>query len=151
MKTILMTVVLPLFLGMLTRRVLQDKALPLVAASPAVAVIAIVVICSYAIAANESRLMQLGPALLGVVVAINLAGYVLGWTLAKVYGFDLRHKVALSIEIGMQNAGLGVALALKHFEPEAALPGAIFAVWCVLTAAGFSGYLRKKQTAAAAI
>lgn len=151
MKTILLTVVLPLFLGMMTRRLLQENAQPLVAASPAVAVIAIVVICSYAIAANESRLVQLGPALLGVVIVVNLAGYVLGWLFAKFYGFDLRHKVALSIEIGMQNAGLGVALALKHFEPEAALPGAIFAVWCVLTAAGFSSYLRKKRSIAAAI
>jgi len=151
MKTILLTVVLPLFLGMVTRRVLGDRAAPLVSASPAIAVIAIVVICSYAIAANESRLLQLGPSLLAVVILVNAGGYLAGWLLAKVYGFDLRHKVALSIEIGMQNAGLGVALALKHFPPEAALPGAIFAVWCVLTAAGFSGYLRKKRSIAAAI
>lgn len=41
----------------------------------------------------------------------------------------------------MENAGLGVALALKHFQPETALPGALFAVWCTLTAAGASGYL----------
>ena len=48
----------------------------------------------------------------------------------------------------MQNAGLGVALALAHFEPETALPGALFAVWCVLTAAGATAYLgrgRPKQ------
>lgn len=38
----------------------------------------------------------------------------------------------------MQNAGLGVALALKHFQPETALPGALFAVWCIITAAGMT-------------
>ncbi|MDH5301990.1 MAG: bile acid:sodium symporter family protein [Gammaproteobacteria bacterium] len=145
MKTILLTVVLPLFLGMMTRRLLGERATPLVLASPAIAVIAIVVICSYAIATNESRLLQLGPALLGAVILVNMGGYLAGWLLARAYGFDLRHQVALSIEIGMQNAGLGVALALKHFPPEAALPGALFAVWCVLTAAGFSSYLRRRQ------
>ena len=45
----------------------------------------------------------------------------------------------------MQNAGLGVVLALKHFEPETALPGALFAVWCILTAAGATSYLRRRS------
>jgi BASS family bile acid:Na+ symporter len=36
---------------------------------------------------------------------------------------------ALSIEVGMQNSGLAVALAIAHFSPEAALPAALFSVW----------------------
>ena len=43
----------------------------------------------------------------------------------------------------MQNAGLGVALALKHFQPETALPGALFAVWCIITAAGMTRWLHR--------
>jgi BASS family bile acid:Na+ symporter len=31
--------------------------------------------------------------------------------------------------VGMQNSGLGVALALEFFSATAALPGAIFSVW----------------------
>jgi len=31
--------------------------------------------------------------------------------------------------VGMQNSGLGVALAVKHFSALAALPGAIFSIW----------------------
>jgi len=44
----------------------------------------------------------------------------------------------------MQNAGLGVALALQHFAPETALPGTLIAVWCILTAAGASSYCRRQ-------
>jgi BASS family bile acid:Na+ symporter len=66
--------------------------------------------------------------------------------LARLYGFDATHRLTLSIEIGMQNAGLGVALALKHFSPETALPGALFAFWCILTAAGASSWLRRRQS-----
>jgi BASS family bile acid:Na+ symporter len=29
----------------------------------------------------------------------------------------------------MQNSGLAVALAMAHFNPVAAIPGAIFSVW----------------------
>ncbi len=48
------------------------------------------------------------------------------------------------IELGMQNAGMGVALALQHFPAESALPGALFAVWCIMTAAVASSWLRRK-------
>jgi bile acid:Na+ symporter, BASS family len=36
-------------------------------------------------------------------------------------------------------------LALKHFGPEAALPGAVFAVWCIMTSAGAATYLRRSR------
>ena len=145
MKTILLTVLLPLLLGMALKQTFKEKIKPLQDAAPAIGVIAIVIICSYAVAANQERLTQLGPTLLIIVVTINLMGYLAGWSLAKLYGFDRHHQIALTIEIGMQNAGLGVALALKHFSPATALPGAIFAVWCVLTAAGMTAYLRRNQ------
>lgn len=35
----------------------------------------------------------------------------------------------LSIEVGMQNSGLGATLALAYFSPIAAVPSAIFSVW----------------------
>jgi len=62
------------------------------------------------------------------------------------YGFDRRQRLTLAIEIGMQNAGLGVVLALAHFaeQPETALPGALFAVWCIVTAAGASAWFRRR-------
>jgi len=143
--TILQTVLFPLLLGMGLRRLLgpRGRALSL-DLCPAVAALAIVVICSYAVASNQPRIATVGPAVFGYVVLVNATGYGLGFYLAKLYGFDHRHRLALTIEIGMQNAGLGVALALAHFEPETALPGALFAAWCVLTAAGASAVLRRR-------
>ncbi|NOR72723.1 MAG: bile acid:sodium symporter family protein, partial [Mariprofundaceae bacterium] len=84
-------------------------------------------------------------------VVLNGLGYLLGWGAARAFGFDHRHRITMAIEIGMQNAGLGVALALKHFEPITALPGALFAVWCILTAAGMTRYLHKRNESVAAV
>jgi BASS family bile acid:Na+ symporter len=42
----------------------------------------------------------------------------------------------------MQNSGLGVALALKHFGPLAALPGAVFSIWHNLSGAILAGLWR---------
>lgn len=144
MLTIIYTVLIPLVGGMVVRRFLGRRLGLARQLAPAVAAIAIVIICSYAVAANQERIANLGGPVMLAVILINALGYLAGWGLARLYRFDYRHRLALAVEIGMQNAGLGVALALEHFTPETALPGALFAVWCILTAAGASGYLRRK-------
>lgn len=144
MKTIILIVVLPILLGMLVKRFLGAKTQIMTEIAPAIAVLSIVIICSYAVAANQERISQMGMQLFFIVVLVNLLGYLAGWHLARLYGFEKKLQIALSIEIGMQNAGLGVALALKHFSAATALPGAIFAVWCILTAAGMTAYLKKQ-------
>jgi BASS family bile acid:Na+ symporter len=145
MKTIVLTVVLPLWLGMWLRRFLGDWHGLARIVSPAVAAIAIVIICSYAVAANQERIAVVGGWVILMVILLNASGYAAGWWLARLYGFDANHRLTLAIEIGMQNAGLGVALALRHFSPETALPGALFAFWCILTAAGASSWLRRRH------
>ncbi len=143
--TIIWTVLLPLLAGMAASRLLGVRVEPLRRLAPAVAALAIVLICAYAVAANQARIAQVGGWVLALVVALNALGYLAGWMLARLYGFDRRHRLTLALEIGMQNAGLGVALALAHFSPATALPGALFAVWCILTAAGASAWLRRES------
>ena len=148
MKTIVLIVVLPLAAGMAIRRLFGRRLATARAVAPAVAAIAIVIICSYAVAANQERIAVVGVRVIVLVVLLNALGYLAGWWLARLYGFDLHHRLTLAIEIGMQNAGLGVALALAHFTPATALPGALFAFWCILTAAGASAWLRARHPGA---
>ncbi len=148
-QTILWTVLAPLLLGLALRRLLGPRLVLAQVVAPPVAVLSIVAICAYAVAANQQRIAQVGWGVFALVVVLNGAGYLAGWWLARLYRFDRRHRLTLAIEIGMQNAGLGVALALAHFGPETALPGALFAVWCILTAAGASAWLRRGRRAAA--
>jgi len=142
MRTILLTVLLPLILGMLLRRRLGRFLKPVEEIAPAIAALAIIIICSYAVAANHDRIAEVGTTVIMLVILLNGLGYLMGGVLARLYRFDRKHQLTLAIEIGMQNAGLGVALALKHFPPETALPGALFAVWCIVTAAGASAWYR---------
>ncbi len=142
--TIIKVVILPLIAGMLVHRFLGAKAAVAREVAPPVAVVSIAVIIGYAVAANQERIASVGWLVFGLVVLVNGLGFLAGWYLAGLYGFDRRHQLTLMVEIGMQNAGLGVALALEHFSPETALPGALFATWCVLTGAGATTYLRWK-------
>lgn len=146
MQTILLTVVLPLTLGMALRSQLSSKALNSAEIiAPGIASIAIIIICGYAVAGNHERLADTPPIVFLLVILLNALGYALGWFGGKVFRFEQSYRITLCIEIGMQNAGLGVALALKHFEPETALPGALFAVWCIVTAAGLTRWLHRRN------
>ena len=146
MQTILLTVLTPLFVGMACRKLLRERAAPLIEFAPSMASLAIIIICAYAVAANHERLNSISMNLFFVIIIVNALGYLFGWFLAKIFHFNNQYRLTMAIEIGMQNAGLGVALALKHFSPETALPGALFAVWCVLTGAGASAWLRYKHS-----
>jgi len=113
--------------------------------APGIASLSIIVICGYAVAKNHEHLADTPPIVFMLVVLLNMFGYAIGWFGGKVFNFERSYRITLCIEIGMQNAGLGVALALKHFEPETALPGALFAVWCIVTAAGMTRWLHRKN------
>ncbi|MDP8234585.1 MAG: hypothetical protein P9M06_07320 [Candidatus Saelkia tenebricola] len=70
-----------------------------------------------------------------VVLLLNISGYSLGYGLAKLFKLNMKRRRTLSIEIGMQNAGLGTVLALKYFSSEVALPAALFVIVSVITSA----------------
>jgi BASS family bile acid:Na+ symporter len=63
-----------------------------------------------------------------------LAGYGVG----SIFRMNTPRRRTLAIEIGMQNAGLGTILALKHFGEQAAMPAAIFVFICIITASAMS-------------
>ncbi len=151
MGTILWTVVLPLVLGIGARRRLGRLLPAAETIAPGLASLAIIIICSYAVAANHDRIGDTPPMVAGLVILLNGLGYALGWLVGRLFSFPQAWQLTLSIEIGMQNAGLGVALALKHFAPETALPGALFAVWCIVTAAGLTRWLKGRSPVPAAV
>lgn len=66
-----------------------------------------------------------------VVFSHNTLGYLLGWLAGKLAGFNTAKKRTISIEVGMQNAGLATVLAGNFFaaQPLAVLPCAISCAW----------------------
>lgn len=66
-----------------------------------------------------------------VVFCHNTLGYLLGWGAGRLAGFNTAKKRTISIEVGMQNAGLATVLASNFFasQPLAVLPCAISCAW----------------------
>lgn len=66
-----------------------------------------------------------------VVLCHNTLGYILGYTAGKLARFSEAKNRTISIEVGMQNAGLATVLANTFFaaQPLAVLPCAISCAW----------------------
>lgn len=127
--SIVQVVIIPILLGLLVQKLLGERVKAGVQVLPLVSVAAIVAIVAAVVALNQERIATTGLQIFAVVVLHNGLGLLLGYLLAKLSGLTVAQRKTLSIEIGMQNSGLGVALATAHFSPLAAVPSAIFSVW----------------------
>jgi bile acid:Na+ symporter, BASS family len=138
-------VLVPVTLGVVVNRLLGAKLTRFKPVYPLVSVIAIVVIIAIIVALNRANLSSLGVAVAVAVVLHNLLGLLLGYWIPKALGLPERLCRTLAIEVGMQNSGLGVALAVKYFSVTAALPGAIFSIWHNLSGSVLAGFWSRKN------
>lgn len=144
LMSLLKLILLPLVVGMLINHFFYQKLQWLQPALPAFAMFSIVLIIGIVVGLNQANIGQLGLGLAAVIMLHNLIGLASGYFAAKGLGHDETTARTLAIEVGMQNSGLSVALAIKYFTPMAALPGALFSVWHNISGALLAAYWQKK-------
>lgn len=142
--SILKIVIVPVVLGVLVNTWLGSHLARFKAVFPAISVMAIVLIIAIIVAINEPQLASLVFPVVFSVMLHNLAGLAAGYWVPRWLGYDGRTCRTLAIEVGMQNSGLGVALAMKYFSAAAALPGAVFSIWHNLSGATLAAYWSRK-------
>jgi len=128
-RDIVQVVIVPIVLGLAVKAVFRQGAAASVQALPLVSTVAIVFIVAIIVGLNQGKLLANGLLILLAVVLHNLLGFALGYGFARLFGMDLAKRKAVTLETGMQNSGLGAALAAAHFSPLAAVPSALFSVW----------------------
>lgn len=129
MLSIFKMVILPIILGIIFNKLLGKKVETALNILPMVSVIGIAIIIAAVIAASKNSILTSGFLIFLIVALHNLIGYALGYLTARACGFNKMQRRAIMIEVGMQNSGLGAALAASYFNPVASLPSAIFSVW----------------------
>ncbi len=124
-------VLAPLVLGVALHHFVPRVVKTILPVAPLVSVIVITLICASIIGSNADALKRSGGRLLIAVFLLHTAGFGLGYLTARWLRFAERDCRTIAIEVGMQNSGLGAALARQHFSalPLAALPCAISATF----------------------
>jgi len=145
MADLAMMVILPLVIGITIRYHFERAVKKIEDVFPAISITFIIFICSLVIAANRDYLVRMTGILAAVGLVLNLFGMAGGYGVGKLFRMGTIRSRTLSIEIGMQNAGLGVILAKNNFGDRAAMPAAFFVFICIITASLAAEYWRRDK------
>ena len=94
------------------------------------------------VALNRTRLtdvfggeVEAAASLLVTLLLINLLGYLAGYVGGGALKLQPGMRRALTLEVGMQNAGLGtvMVLSMQGVDQAAAIPTAVYTFGCMLT------------------
>lgn len=138
---ILMITLIPVGIGFAANTLLGKKAIfkDIQSGMPGVSVTCLALIVGGVVAQVTPQLMLSGLSLfllmLCVVFCHNSFGYALGYSVGKAFGFNKAKKRTLSIEVGMQNAGMATVLATSFFANDEILKTSPEAILCVVPCA----------------
>jgi bile acid:Na+ symporter, BASS family len=136
-------VLLPVVLGVLVNRWAPRVVQKTQNVLPLLSVVVIALICSSIIGQSSGAVKAAALRLLGAVAALHGCGFALGYLAGRVALRDRVVARTVSIEVGMQNSGLGVVLARRNFaDPLTAVPCAISSVFHSVIGSTLAGWWR---------
>jgi bile acid:Na+ symporter, BASS family len=127
--SVVQVVLIPIILGIVAQFLFKPIVAKSVDILPTVSVVAIVLIVAAVVSGSRDRILETGLIIFAIVILHNGLGYLFGFLVAKLFKLQFDDQKAVSIEVGMQNSGLGAQLAITHFDPVSAVPSAIFSFW----------------------
>ena len=134
LKTV-QVIILPIVIGILLNRYFNRQVKQVEPYTPFLAVLSIVFIVDFILAAKKDAIFEIGSSLIMAVVLLHFFGFLLGYLFSRTLKFAEHDAQTISIEVGMQNSGLATELARSNFTNYAlaTVPGAISALThCVL-------------------
>ena len=150
MKSIFYIVLIPLIVGVSWKKFYPKTALRASVFSPLLSVLFILLIVGFVLAAKKEIILKHWQTMLMSVVVLHLGGFFLGFVIPRLIRQKKSVCRTLSIEVGMQNSGLGMALASKHFSamPMVPAPCALSAVMhCIIGSVLASVWNRENKVA----
>ena len=137
-------VILPVVAGALTKWRFPHAIEPVLPVAPLVAVVAITLIVASIIGAGREQILEAGPRLALAVFSLHVVWFGVGYAAGRgLLGTEIAART-VSIEVGMQNSGLGVVLAQQNFaSPLVAIPSAISSVFHSLVGSLVAAWWRR--------
>lgn len=112
---------------------------------PVVSMAGICYIIAIIAANNQEKILTVGAGLFAAALLHNCLGYVLGYWGARTSGIAERDARTVAFEVGMQNGGMGTALAMEVLKsPSAALGPAIFGTWMNISGSTLASWWKER-------
>ena len=122
----LKVILLPISLGIIFNRYFPKLVSKIIPFAPPLAVILICFIVGSIVGQGKEIIIESGFRLLIALILLHLIGFVIGFIISWLTFKNWKVAKTISIEVGMQNSGLGVVLARENFSsPLVAIPSAL--------------------------
>ncbi|EKP07012.1 sodium Bile acid symporter family protein [Leptospira kirschneri str. 2008720114] len=139
-------VILPVVLGILLNVYFPEVSKKIQTVSPLVAVFLITMIVSSILGAGKEKILQSAGILIFAVLSLHISGFFSGYIISWLFIRKQKISRTISIEIGMQNSGLGVVLSKNNFsDPLVAIPAAISSLVHSLIGSLLAAFWRKLE------
>ena len=143
-KSILIVTILPVAIGLGGNILCGKKQLyqEVCKFMPGISVLAFACIVGGVITFQGKQFFSSGLLIFAAIFTHNLLGYIIGYGVGLLARMSKAQRRTISIEVGMQNAGLATNLATKHFaaEPNAAVASAVSCVWHSISGTFLAGF-----------
>lgn len=153
--SIIETVIFPVAVGFLLNYLLGKKKAFAEAQKvmPGIAVLGLAFVVGGVVSSQGSKFFTSGVVIFAAVLLHNGLGYLLGYGAGKLVGMNTAKKRTISIEVGMQNAGLATNLATTTAQfastPESAIICAVSCTWHSISGTLLAGAFALKDKMAA--
>lgn len=137
-------ILIPLILGLFVRIYFFKFVDRIKFLFPIISELTIALVIAVIFAINSESLKILNTTILLGVILHNIGGLLIGYFVARFLTLSNASIKTISIEVGMQNSGLAIALSVMHFSKVVAFPAALFSLWHNISASVLV-YLSKKK------
>ena len=128
-KTTFWITIFPLIDGLIVRNLFKKKTKKFIKYLPKFSELCIAIIIGIIFSLTQDLISQINIRFLLTIILHNLLGFLVGYQISKFLRFPKNVQKTISIEVGMQNSGLGLGLAMTYFSKLSLLPSAVFSLW----------------------
>ena len=142
----LKVVLIPISIGIILNKYLSKYVSKVLHYAPPLAVLLICLIVGSIVGQGKDVILESGFKLLVSLILLHLSGFIIGFSISLIAFKNLKVAKTISIEVGMQNSGLGVVLARENFtSPLVAIPAALSSLVHSLLGSFFVSIFKNKN------
>ncbi|MBL6864375.1 MAG: bile acid:sodium symporter family protein [Rhodospirillales bacterium] len=140
-------VTVPVILGMAARYYFTSMSIKALNSARKISTVLFVIVLIGAIIKEKDLIIEYYQQTGLATLSLNIIMLLVAWLLATIFGSDIKQKISISIECGLQNGTLAIAVATLLFGGgPAAIPAATYSVTMFVTAVLFVLFLRRKYS-----
>ena len=146
--SVFLIVTLPVLAGLFVRRFAEGFAIGFESLARTISAVLFVLVLAGAVYSQRDNVVayfsQAGP----ITLALNVVMMALAYVVARMFATGVRQRIAISIECGLQNGTLAIAVATLLFGGSAAIvPAATYSLIMFATALIFIAFIRRNVPA----